>query len=87
MNHQPIQVKITAKIISVDQSYLHDLGVNLNTESNEGKQSQQSSGDISKTGLHIVLASLRTRVIDDAAACAYRKRACKDDCKPYHFNQ
>jgi len=61
INHPPTQIKIHAKIISIDKNDLHDLGANLlsNISSKSDQQASDSgSGDLSKNGLKIVLGSL-----------------------------
>lgn len=60
LNQPPQQIKIRAKIISVDRSYLHDLGVNFQTSAASAKSDGASgvTDDLGKGGLRIVLGSL-----------------------------
>ena len=61
LNQMPVQIKIHAKILSIDKNYLHDLGTELQASSqstNTKSTDDASSDDLGKNGLKIVLGSL-----------------------------
>jgi type IV pilus assembly protein PilQ len=58
----PTQIKIRARILSIDKNYLHDLGANFQTSASPGNNassSDASSDDLGKNGLQIILGNLR----------------------------
>lgn len=62
LDQPPTQIQIRARIVSVDQHYLRDLGVNFSTESSEkiaskNNNAPSSSGDLVQSGMHIILTS------------------------------